>query len=67
MAVLANPALWASLGAVLAALGIEMIPAQQLADHIVAAIAGISGIVGIIAAILNRSSQQQPAKPDEET
>lgn len=51
MAVLANPALWASLGALLAALGLEMIPAQQLAEHIIAAVAAISGIIGIISTV----------------
>lgn len=60
MAVLTNPALWASLGALLAALGLEMIPAQQLIEHIIAAIAAISGIIGIISTVWGKN---RPAAP----
>lgn len=56
VAILSNPALWASLGALLAALGLEMIPAQQLIEHIIAAVAAISGIIGIINTL--RASRQ---------
>lgn len=48
MNVVNNPAFWASIGALLAAVGLEMIPAQQIGEHIIAAIAAISGIVGIV-------------------
>lgn len=48
MAVLTNPALWSSVAALLTAIGLEMVPAIQLGDHIIAAIAAITGIVGII-------------------
>lgn len=62
MAVLTNPALWSSLGALLAAAGLEMIPAQQLAEHVIAAIAAISGIVGIITAF--REQRKEPPKAE---
>lgn len=47
MAILVSPAFWASVGALLSAIGLEMIPAQQIAEHVIAAIAGISGLIGI--------------------
>ena len=60
MAILRNPALWASIGALLAALGLEMIPAQQIIEHVIAAVAAISGIIGIIGAM--RSAWAERAK-----
>lgn len=59
LALLSNPAFWASVGSLLAAVGLEMIPAQQLIEHIIAAIAGISGIIGIIGALWQRQTQKE--------
>ena len=47
--VLANPALWASLGAFLAAVGIEV--NHQTTTHILEILAAIAGILGIASAI----------------
>ena len=57
---LRNPAMWASLGALLSAIGLEMIPAQQIGEHVVAAVAGISGIIGIIHSIWHRRQNESP-------
>lgn len=63
MTFFANPAMWASLGALLSAIGLEMIPAQQIGEHVIAAIAGISGIVGIVHALWQR--HKAPVAPIE--
>lgn len=60
MAVLRNPAFWGSLGALLAALGLEMIPAQQLIEHIIAAVAAVSGVIGIINTLRSASQPTEP-------
>lgn len=48
MSIITNPAMWASLGALLGAIGLEMVPAIQLGDHVIAAVAAISGLIGIV-------------------
>lgn len=66
MAVLTNPAFWASLGSLLAALGLEMIPAQQLIEHIIAAIAAVSGIIGIVSTLRAAGHRLRYERPEAE-
>ena len=51
--ILANPALWASLAALLAALGVEL--PSGLVDHALELVAALAGIVGIIMASMRRT------------
>jgi uncharacterized membrane protein len=52
MSLIINPALWASLAGLLAAIGVE-IP-NMLVEHIIEAIAALCGIVGIVFSWRNR-------------
>lgn len=64
MAVLSNPAFWASIGALLAALGLEMIPAQQIGEHVIAAIAAVSGIIGIVGSLRSKQAHEDIEPPE---
>lgn len=63
MAIITNPAMWASIGSLLAAVGLEMIPAQQVGEHIIAAVAAISGIIGIIQSLRTHYNVVVTPKP----
>lgn len=66
MSVLGQPAFWASIGALLGAIGLEMIPAQQIGEHVIAAVAAVSGIIGIINTLWNAGHRvrYEHAQPD---
>ena len=52
--------------ALLAAIGVEMIPAQRLIEHLIALVAAVSGLVGILAALWqggHRLEYKRPPSP----
>ena len=58
MHIITNPAMWAALSGLLAAIGLEMVPAIQIGDHIIAAVAALAGLIGIIESL--RRPRQAP-------
>ena len=63
-----NPALWASIGSLLAAIGLEMVPAQALIEHIIALVAAVSGLIGILQTLRSHGYRiQAPVKPEPPT
>jgi len=59
MSALANPALWASIGAFLAVIGVQGIPAA-LWNHIVEAIAAVAALIGFIIAARTPKEPKEP-------
>jgi len=57
MGAFASPAFWASLGVILASIGIEV--PGHLFEDIVATIAGIAGIIGVVSVWLGRERKKE--------
>jgi len=48
MAFISNPAFWGALAALLASMGVQLLPSETLTQHIIEAVASVAALVGVI-------------------